>query len=367
MPGGSQIPLAGRIFLALAIGTAGGFAFAYLRLPLPFMLGALASTTVAALCGVPIYLPQNLRNTLIVIIGVMLGSAFTPALLGQIVEWAVSLVALLAYILVAASLVMLYLRKATDFDPVTAYFCSAPGGLAEMVVAGREMGGDDRLISLMHATRVFLVVMVLPFWFRFTGDYTPPASVLPWVGEEPVGAIDLAILGATAICGYFLGRLIRLPAAALTGPMLLSAIVHLLAITDSAPPAILVSLAQVVIGTALGCRFVGVALPLVLRTMRLAVGSTAILLGTTTVFALGLHALTDLPTDGAILAFSPGGMAEMALVALSLDIDTAYVSVHHVVRIALVIVLARLIFGVLRRRNWLGIKVDPNRSGTAAD
>lgn len=50
-----------------------------------------------------------------------------------------------------------------------------------------------------------------------------------------------------------------------------------------------------------------------------------------------------------LLAFAPGGVAEMSLVALALGIDAAYVATHHVVRIFIIVVAAPLLFRLVRR------------------
>src|SRR3546814_2398210 len=57
--------------------------------------------------------------------------------------------------------------------------------------------------------------------------------------------------------------------------------------------------------------------------------------------------LTGLPTIGIFLAFAPGGVAEMSLIALALSIDAALVATHHIVRIFLIVVLTPLLFRVL--------------------
>ena len=66
--------------------------------------------------------------------------------------------------------------------------------------------------------------------------------------------------------------------------------------------------------------------------------------------AAGLDAdRSDLPFAALLLAFVPGGIAEMGLVALALGQDVAFVSTHHVARVVLVIMLAPLAFRLLRR------------------
>jgi uncharacterized membrane protein AbrB (regulator of aidB expression) len=76
---------------------------------------------------------------------------------------------------------------------------------------------------------------------------------------------------------------------------------------------------------------------------------TAILLGMTVGFALALNGITGIGIRDLILAYSPGGLAEMSLVSLALGGDAAFVSTHHIVRIILIVVFAPLLFGLIRR------------------
>jgi len=106
----------------------------------------------------------------------------------------------------------------------------------------------------------------------------------------------------------------------------------------------------VVIGSMIGARFTGLAFGLVLRGILLAVGATALLLGLAAGFGLAVAWSAGLPFASTLLAFAPGGLAEMSLIALALGIDAAYVSSHHVVRIFMIIVAAPLVFRLLGGR-----------------
>ena len=131
MPTYALIP---RIALTLLLGLMGGVLFFWLTLPLPWMLGALTVTLIAAVANAPIQAPERLRNPVVAIIGVLLGSGFTPELVEQVGAWGWSLGALAAYLVVAAALVVPYYRRFGGFDSVTAYFAGMPGGLTEMVI-----------------------------------------------------------------------------------------------------------------------------------------------------------------------------------------------------------------------------------------
>ncbi len=156
----------GALARALALGAAGGAVFAWLETPLAWMIGAMCATTAAALAGVDVTMPQPLRQLMIAVLGVMLGSAFHPEIVEQAAQWSVSLALLAVYVAVVAGMSALYFRKVTRYDATTAYFSAIPGGLNEMIMVGSAMGGDDRSIALTHASRILLVVLIIPFWFR---------------------------------------------------------------------------------------------------------------------------------------------------------------------------------------------------------
>ena len=74
------------------------------------------------------------------------------------------------------------------------------------------------------------------------------------------------------------------------------------------------------------------------------------MLSVTLLFGAGLQAVTGMPLPLLVLAFVPGGLAEMSLVALALTDDPAFVATNHIVRIGLVVVFASWLFGLYQRR-----------------
>ena len=87
-----------RIVLALVIGTAGGSAFYLMNLPLPWMLGALFATMVASISNAPILGPARLRPAVVAVIGVLLGSRFTPDIVAEAGAWIGTLAVLMVLI-----------------------------------------------------------------------------------------------------------------------------------------------------------------------------------------------------------------------------------------------------------------------------
>lgn len=342
-----------RVGLGLALGALGGAIYFALRLPLPWMLGAMLLNTLAAIAGLPVGLSMRLRSTMVVVLGVMLGSTFRPDLLDHAASWVPSLASVVVYVVVATAVSYVYFRRVAGYDRVTAYFASAPGGLTEMILLGGAHGGDDRAISLTHASRIFLTVMIIPFAFQAFGGYEPANRTNPFGTLLDADLTELAILAACGVVGYAAAAAARVPAAALVGPATASAIIHLTGASAATIPAEVVAAAQVVVGSAIGCRFAGVGALRVLRGLWLSLGSLLLLLTMTVAFCIGIEAATGLYFPSLVLAFSPGGLAEMSMVAFALGLDPAFVTSHHVFRIFLVVLLVPVAFKLLARRNLL--------------
>ena len=132
--------------------------------------------------------------------------------------------------------------------------------------------------------------------------------------------------------------------------MILSGIVHVTGLTHAAPPTLAVNATQLVMGTVIGCRFAGAAPREVLKDLGLSLlaASAMLLIAVPTAFAV--TALTGINILETFLSFSPGGLPEMSILALSLDADIAYVATMHIIRIVLVIALAPVFFRLIKKR-----------------
>ena len=172
--------------------------------------------------------------------------------------------------------------------------------------------------------------------------------------------MDLAVLALCAVVGVALARRMRLPAAVFTGPMLLSAALHVTGVTAAQPPGLVIAVAQVVLGASIGSRFTGYDLRRMRAPLLVGVASAVVMVTMAGTFAVVLGRFTGLPFEALFLAFSPGGLTEMTLISLSLGIDTALVTTHHMARIFLLVMMAPLAFKLMAPR--LDVNRGPPRA-----
>ena len=223
-----------------------------------------------------------------------------------------------------------------------------PGGLSEMVSVGGQNGGDESEMVLVHAARVMMVVFAIPLAFEAVLGGMGATPVVPANESAPMHGTDMLWLGLCAVCGLICGWL-RLPAGHILGAMIASAVVHAVGLTHVSPPAVIVIIAQIVIGSSLGSRFAGHSWTMLVRVLAISAGLTTMYLVISILVALAIASISEFSVPVLILAYAPGGVSEMSLIALSLDIDPTLVSAHHLIRIFAIVMLAPLFLGLWRR------------------
>ncbi len=336
----------GWLALTFVIGLAGAAAFLLGRLPLPWMLGPMVLAMIIALSGAPLTMPQSVRSPMLVVLGVMVGSSATPELVSHVPQWIAPLLGLVLVLVVGTLAGYLYFHKIARYDRATSYYASVPGGLTEMILLSEENGGDHRLVALSHAVRITLVVLCVPFLVQLLSGTNlgarQPAGVP--IMQLPLEHI-LWFIG-TFLAGTFLATFIRSTTALFLAPMLLSALLHGTGVTDFAIPREAGVLAQLIVGLSLGARFYGMRLRAVGGSLLWAVGACVLLVGIALVVALLMQTLTGEALISLFLAYAPGGVAEMSLIAIALHIDVAFVVLHHLTRLMLVTLFAGRIFRI---------------------
>jgi len=335
--------------MALAIGGVGGAVATWAGLPLAWMLGAMLATLVASLAGVRASVPMALRQPVMIILGVSIGSSFSPASLEHIADWPWSLAAVAALVPVSTWLAARYYAHVAGFDGVTALFSATPGGLSSMILIGGASGGDERLIAVSQGLRVFIIVLLIPL----AVDAFTPLSEAGARLDVAAKSADLAqwlvlVLGVGA--GVGVAYVIRMPAPQLTGAMIASAALHLTGASTVVLPALLLQVGLWIIGSAVGAQFAGFDLRTLLAVARHAVIVALLLIALAAVVAVGLGAILNLDYLAMMLAFVPGGITEMCLIAVVLDVDPAFVAVHHLLRLLLILLLAPAVGAMAKRR-----------------
>lgn len=340
--------IAGPLFL-LAIGLAGGLIAKAIGTPIPFMLGSLITVgTFATLATSPrlkgLSFPMPVREGFVAVIGTMIGGTFTIDGLKDFQSAWLSAIAILIFIALCLAMNYQIFRKLGGYGKATAFYSSMPGGLIDSVTIGESAGGDARILTIQHFVRIAIIVTIVPLgYWAWTGDAVGSASGMTLdVNHVTAGLTDYFIIATAALLGFFGGRVLRIPAYIIVGPMVAAALVHLTGLTQAQLPDWMLDLAQLVVGTAFGSRFAGLNRQMLLRALLLGLVTSTAMLAVGIVIAAGLTGPLGQSLHVMILCFAPGGVSEMGLIALSLNANPIFVTAHHLLRILATVIVAGL-------------------------
>ena len=162
--------------------------------------------------------------------------------------------------------------------------------------------------------------------------------------------VQLVIMVVAGIAGWKIAERVGLFGASILGPMILTMILSLTGIITQRPPAEFIQAAQFVLGIAVGAKYAGITGKELSIYVTAGVVYSLILACLTLIFFEIVVQLGLAPGLDALLAFLPGGQAEMVVIAIIVGADLPYVISHHLLRIVLVIVMSPIISKMIQRR-----------------
>lgn len=317
----------------LAIGAAGGALFLLAHLPGGLISGAMIAVGIAAIAGRPLTVPPILTQTVLVLLGISLGSLVSRQLLRHIGAYplTIALLALATFCSTFGSSV--YLQRFHGWDQTSAFLAGSPGALSQITMLAAEKGADVPAIAVVQTMRVIILTAALPMLLALTGiaPSSPPA-----VAVAIASPVELAELIAASIAVALLLRLTRFPASWMFGAMIGSSVLHGTGLVEGGLPPSVRAVALIGIGALIGARFARMRARTLLGHVNAALGSFAVAILISVIFVAIIALTTPVRPADVIVAFAPGAMDAMLALALTLHIDPIFVGAHHLSRFVFV-------------------------------
>ncbi|MBU8810081.1 AbrB family transcriptional regulator [Mycolicibacterium goodii] len=259
-------------------------------------------------------------------------------------DWGIVLaiaVATLVISIVAGALLGLH----RDVSPLTGSLALVAGGASGLVAIARELGGDDRVVSVVQYLRVALVTATIPLVVTvvFHADRSHPAVAPPQTEVAP-WYLSLAMLVGLVVVGAVGGRLLRMPGAGLLGPLALTVVLQLTGLSSGLTvPAVLVQAGYMVIGWQAGVAFTRESLRAIGRILPLALLLIVLLGAATALLGVVLADVTGMTQLEGYLATSPGGVYAVLATAVETGSNVTFVIAAQVLRVLLMLFTAPLL------------------------
>jgi membrane AbrB-like protein len=337
--------------VVVAVAVVASAVFTALGLPSPTLFGGLLAGLVRAL-ALPgaVRVPGVAATAAQAVVGVAMGSLVDLETLRTVAgNWLPVLAVTVATLALSLGAGLL-LRLQRGISPVTGAFSMIAGGASGIIVMARELGADERMVAVLQYLRVLLIVVLMPVVATVAygastggGDAAPAEGAAGW----PVG---LLFTVGCCVVGLVVGRLVRLPVAALLGPMVAAAVVDLTGVGRGAEvPGLVASAAFLLIGLQVGLSFTRESLQTIGRALPVALAVIVGLIVTSAGLGAVLSAATGVSALDGYLATTPGGLYAVLATASDLGADVTFVLSVQVLRLFVMLLSAPLLARWLRR------------------
>ena len=333
-----MMPLLIKILLTLACALAVGRLLDRLHVPGGMMVGAVIGACVLGVFFDQAYMPGPAKTIAQIIAGAFIGSGIKREDLAEmktIIKPALILIPCLLAVNIIAGLLIYQTGK---MDLLTALMCCVPGGISDIPMIAADMGADPSIVVTMQFIRLVLGIGIFPILIKvFTGGDGKEVTVETKKKKKTYQAGNVVLTFAVAaVCGL-VGKISPVPSGTM-GFATLGSIIFACAFPGRAQmPKILRKLAQMLSGAYVGAS-IGAQQVRVLMTM----GTPVLIIVCaylTACFGIGflLYKAGCFTRAEGMLAATPAGASDMALISADIGVQNAKLIVLQVLRLIVVV------------------------------
>lgn len=342
----------GLFLLTLVCAFIGGTIGYKLKLPAGTLIGAMLGVTILNLIYGQSHFYIEIRVVLQLVSGAMIGSRIGRKDILELKKLILPTIILLVGMVVLNLSFGGLIYRFSNLDVATALFATAPGGVSDMALISEELGANTAYVGVLQLFRILVVFLFMPPLFRKiltkaaekegvavpaatskkkekTAEKKPAAKApFPWK--------NFILLLIVAAIGGMICRALGIAAGALTGSMIFSAALSIWQGPLKFPQKIKFFL-QVCSGAFIGIRVdracVSTLPELVVPLLIMFVGIFVF------VFAIAflMRKLGKLDLAVCLMASTPGGVQEMALLSEDLGADTPKIAIMQTCRLMCVV------------------------------
>lgn len=309
----------------------GGLAFHWLGVPGAWLSGSAVAVILWGLTPFAVPMPRALADSALLVSGAAMGASATPAAIAAMGRYPGSLMLLVIAVAAISWGSSLWLTRVSGWRKADAVLASVPGALSTVMAVAADRKAEVGPIAIVQNLRLFVLIALLPSIVVLIGG---GGNVVGLVGEglpvaSPAGMAFVLLGGLTL---GFVFRLMGLAAPILLGATLASTVSHGTGSVTGVIPPVIATGGLVLIGIFIAERFRSMQRSTLKRALMAGIGSFAIGMAVATFFAALAAWVAGVSFANSLVAFAPGGLEAMTVLALILGLDPLYVGIHHLVR-----------------------------------
>ena len=319
----------------------------YLNIPLAWFLGPMIITSVISLSGIRVIMPRFVLSSILIILGLYIGNYIDKNLFEQIHEWLWTSLIMLIYIITSILLVSRYLQKFSLYDKKTSIFSAAPGALGPLLILAEDEKSDLSQVATSHLIRLIIIITIFPFLVNSLSNIEEVEVVTIINNDQSL--VQLGILIIFSLFLIFIFNKLKIPAALLSGTLVASGFLQIIGVASFKLPPNIIDFSLLILGSSVGCRFADKTFSDIKKNVIHSFVATFILVVLGLLAALVASQVIDKNFFTLLLSYCPGGIYEVAVIAIYFNLDPEFVAFHHIIRLMLILLIVPIVLKIFEK------------------
>jgi uncharacterized protein len=320
----------------------------FFNIPLAWFLGPMLATSLASLMGLKIKMPRLVLSSILILLGLYIGNYIDKSLFAQMHQWIWTSLVMLVYIIVSVLIVSKYLEKFSKYEKKTSILSAAPGALGPLMILAEDEKTDLSQIATSHLIRLIIIITVFPFIVNSFYDVKGIEIAQEVIKNQNLQHLLILII-ASIILIYFFDKL-KIPAALLSGTLVASGFLQITEIATYQISPDIIDYCLLILGASVGCRFADKTFSEIGRNALHSFVATFLLVVLGVIAALVAGLIIDKNFFTLLLSYCPGGIYEVAVIAIFFDLDPEFVSFHHIIRLLMILFIVPIVLKIISKK-----------------
>ena len=295
-----------------------------------------------------IKMPKLVLSSILIFLGLYIGNYIDKTLFSQIHQWVWTSFIMLVYIVISVLLVSKYLQKFSNYDKKTSIFSAAPGALGPLMILAEDEKSDLSQVATSHLIRLIIIITVFPFIVNSMHEASD--TVVNNTIIENQNIYHLLILIFFSIILILIFDKLKIPAALLTGTLVASGFLQVSELASYKFSPNIINYCLLILGSSVGCRFADKSFNEIIKNALHSFVATFMLVVLGLLAACVAGMLIDKNFFTLLLSYCPGGIYEVAVIAIFFNLDPEFVAFHHIIRLLMILFIVPVILRIIEKK-----------------
>jgi membrane AbrB-like protein len=216
------------------------------------------------------------------------------------------------------------------------------------MILAEDAKTDLSQVATSHLIRLIIIITVFPF---IVNSFYDVESIN--ISEKIItnqNFYHLIILIVSSVILILIFEKIRVPAALLTGTLVASGLLQITEIASYQISPDIIDYCLLILGSSVGCRFADKTFGEIGRNALHSFVATFLLVILGVAAAVIASLVIDKNFFTLLLSYCPGGIYEVAVIAIFFDLDPEFVSFHHIIRLLMILFTVPVILKIISKK-----------------